>query len=71
MDKIEEAKIIANSALDRIVSTYQKKLNENFELDDYTKEKLTELYNRTNEEVLILALAKYQAKLLKQKEKMI
>lgn len=69
MDKIEEAKISAKDILEEIKPTYQEKLDDNFDLDDYTKEKLTELYNRTNEEVLRLALAKYQAKLLKQKEK--
>ena len=68
MDKIEQAKIIAKYTLDRVIPTYQESLNNNFDLDDKTKERLTELYNRTYEEVLKSTLAKYQVKLLKQEE---
>ena len=68
MDRIEQEKIIAKYMLDRVVPIYQESLNNNFDLDDKTKEKLTKIYNRTNEEVLKTVLAKYQAKLLKQEE---
>ena len=68
MDKIEQAKIIAKYTLDRVIPTYQESLNNNFDLDDETKERLTELNNRTYEEVLKSTLAKYQVKLLKQEE---
>ena len=66
MDRIEQEKIIAKYMLDRVVPIYQESLNNNFDLDDKTKERLTELYNRTYDEVLKSTLAKYQAKLLKQ-----
>ena len=69
MDKIQQAKINAMDIFKEVKLIYQKKLNNNFDLDECTKEKLTEIYNRTNEEVLKAALAKYQIKLLKQKEK--
>lgn len=68
MDRIEQEKIIAKYMLDRVVPIYQESLNNNFDLDDKTKERLTELYNRTYDEVLKSTLAKYQAKLLKQEE---
>ena len=69
MNKIEQAKTNFKEMLDRVLPIYKDQLKNNFDLDDDVKEKLTELYNRTNEDVLKLALAKYQAKLLKQEEK--
>ncbi len=69
MDKIEQAKMIAKDIFEEVKPTYQEDFKNNFDLDEYTKERLTDFYNRTNEEVLKLALAKYQAKLLKQEEK--
>ncbi len=69
MDKIEQSKMSAKDMFEEVKPTYQESLNNNFDLDEYTKEKLTDFYNRTNEEVLKLALAEYQAKLLKQEEK--
>lgn len=68
MNKIEQAKTNFKEMLDRVLPIYKDQLKNNFDLDDDVKEKLTELYNRTNEDVLKLALAKYQAKLLKQEE---
>ena len=69
LNKIEQAKTNVKERLDRVLPIYKDQLKNNFDLDDDVKEKLTELYNRTNEDVLKLALAKYQAKLLKQEEK--
>ena len=68
MDRVEQAKIIAKYMLDRVIPIYKENLNNDFNLDNETKEKLTKIYNRTNEEVLKTVLAKYQAKLLKQEE---
>ena len=68
MDRVEQAKIIAKYMLDRVIPIYKENLHNDFNLDNETKEKLTKIYNRTNEEVLKTVLAKYQAKLLKQEE---
>ncbi len=69
MDKVEQAKISAKDMLDKVIPTYQENLNNNFDLDEYTKERLTTFFNRTSEDVLKTSLFKYQAKLLKQEEK--
>ena len=52
MDRVEQAKIIAKYMLDRVIPIYKENLHNDFNLDNETKEKLTKIYNRTNEEVL-------------------
>ena len=69
MKKIEQAKMNAKDMLDRVIPICQEQINNNFDLDEYTKERLTSFFNRTSETVLKLSLTKYQAKLLKQEEK--
>ena len=69
MKKKEQAKMSAKDLFEEVKPTYQESLNNNFDLDEYTKERLTTFFNRTNEEVLKTSLFKYQAKLLKQEEK--
>ena len=69
MDKIQQTKMNAKDMFEEVKPTYQASLNDNFDLDEYTKERLTTFFNRTSEEVLKTSLCKYQAKLLKQEEK--
>ena len=69
MNKIEQAKISAKDMFEEVKPIYQESLNNNFDLDEYTKERLTTFFNRTSEEVLMTSLSEYQAKLLKHKEK--
>ena len=69
MKKIEQAKISAKDTFEEVKPTYQESLNNSFDLDEYTKERLTTFFNRTSEEVLKTSLFKYQTKLLKQGEK--
>lgn len=57
--------------LEQVKPTCQESLNNNFNLDEYTRVRLKHLFNETSEYVLMKALSKYQAKLLKHKEKMI
>ena len=59
----------AKDLFEEVKPTYQESLNNNFDLDEYTKERLTTFFNRTSEEVLKTSLFKYQAKLVKQEEK--
>ena len=58
MDKVEQAKISAKDMLDKVIPTYQENLNNNFDLDEYTKERLTTFFNRTSEDVLKTSLFK-------------
>ena len=69
MDKIEQAKMNAMDIFKEVKPTYQESLNNSFELDEYTKERLKTFFNRTCEDVLKTSLFKYQAKLVKQEEK--
>ncbi len=69
MDKIEQAKMNAMDIFKEVKPTYQESLNNSFELDEYTKERLKNFFNRTCEDVLKISLFKYQAKLVKQEEK--
>lgn len=71
MKKIEQAKISAKDMFEEVKPIYQESLNNNFDLDEYTKERLTTFFNRTSEEVLKTSLFKYQAKLVKQEKIMI
>lgn len=68
MDKIEQAKMNAMDIFKEVKPTYQKNLDNTFDLDEYTKERLTTFFNRTSEEVLKTSLFKYQTKLVKQEK---
>lgn len=69
MDKIEQAKMSAKETFEEVKPTYQASLNDNFDLDQYTRGRLKHFFNETSEYVLMKALSEYQARLLKQKEK--
>ena len=68
VDKIEQAKMNAMDIFKEVKPIYQENLNNNFDLDEYTKERLTTFFNRTSKEVLKTSLFKYQAKLVKQEK---
>ena len=68
MNKIEQAKMNAKDMFEEVKPTYQENLDNTFDLDEYTKERLTTFFNRTSEEVLKTSLFKYQAKLVKQEK---
>ena len=69
MDKIEQAKISAKDMFEKVKPTHQESLNNNFDLDEYARGRLTTFFNRTSEEVLMTSLSEYQEKLPKHKEK--
>ena len=69
MDKVEEAKMNAMDIFEDVKPTHQERLNNSFDLDEYTKGRLTTFFNRTSEGTLMTSLSEYQAKLLKHKEK--
>lgn len=68
MNKIEQAKMNAKDMFEEVKPTYQENLDNTFDLDEYTKERLTTFFNRTSEEVLKTSLFKYQTKLVKQEK---
>ena len=68
MNKIEQAKMNAMDIFEDVKPTHQERLNNSFDLDEYTKGRLTTFFNRTSEEVLKTSLFKYQTKLVKQEK---
>ena len=69
MDKIEQAKMNAMDILKEVKPIYQENLNNNFDLDENTRESLKSFFDNTSEYVLMKSLSEYQEKLLKHKEK--
>ena len=69
VDKIEQAKMNAMDILKEVKPIYQENLNNNFDLDENTRESLKSFFDNTSEYVLMKSLSEYQEKLLKHKEK--
>lgn len=69
MNKIYQAKINAMDIFKEVKPTYQEKLNNNFDLDEDTREILKRFFDNTSEYVLMKSLSEYQEKLLKHKAK--